>query len=135
MQSGRTLVSAGEEPLTKNLILLKWRDERDQVNVYKLREVFSPYWRDLGRLFGFHESLLSNFATLHRENPEQCFSEVVSQWQRDGSVPRTAYAVSWGGLMQALRDLGRLSREVDKLETAVRNRVEEADSSFTEGIL
>ena len=97
------------------------------MNVYKLREVFSSFWKDLGKVFGFHEGLLSTFETRRREDPQQCFDDVLSEWRSNGSVPPGSYPVTWGGLIGALRDLGRMSREVDKLSSALSNRVEEEE--------
>ena len=96
------------------------------MKVYKLREAFSPYWKDLGKVFGFHLSLLSTFETRRREDPEQCFDDVLSKWRSNGSVPPGSYPVTWGGLIEALRDLDRMGREVSKLISAL-NRVEEEE--------
>ena len=121
------LLPADEVPRPKDFISLKWRDKSDRVRVYKLREAFSPYWKDLGKLFGFHLSLLSTFETRRREDSEQCFDDVLSEWRSNGSVPPGSYPVTWGGLIGALQDLGRMGREVDKLSSALSNRVEEEE--------
>ena len=78
-------------------------------------------------MFDFHESLLVRFETRRREDPEQCFDDVLSEWRSNGSVPPGSYPVTWGGLIGALRDLGRMGREVDKLSSALSNRVEEEE--------
>ena len=127
------LTRLDELPRPKDVISLKWTDESGQVRVYKLREAFSPYWKDLGNMFGFHESLLVRFETRRREDPEQCFDDVLSEWQSSGSVPPGSYPVTWGGLIGALRDLGRMGREVDKLSSALSNRVEEEEGAGGEG--
>ena len=121
------VIPADELPRPKDIISLKWKNESGQVKVYKLREAFSPYWKDLGKVFGFHLSLLSTFETRRREDPEQCFDDVLSEWRSNGSVPPGSYPVTWGGLIGALRDISRMSREVDKLSSALSNRVEEEE--------
>ena len=100
---------------------------------YKLREAFSPYWKDLGKVFGFHLSLLSTFETRHREDPQQCFDDVLSEWRSNGSVPPGSYPVTWGGLIEALQDLGRMGHEVEKLSSALSNRVEEEEEEGAGG--
>ena len=120
-------------PRPKDVISLKWRKKSGQVEVYKLRETFSPYWKDLGKVFGFHLSLLSTFETRRREDPEQCFDDVLSEWRSNGSVPPGSYPVTWGGLIGALRGLGRMGLEVDKLSSALSNRVEEEEGAGGEG--
>ena len=84
-------------------------------------------------MFGFHESLLVSFETRRREDPEQCFDDVLSEWRSNGSVSPGSYPVTWGGLIGALRDLGRMGREVDKLSSALSNRVEEEEEEEGEG--
>ena len=97
------------------------------MKVYKLREVFSSFWKDLGKVFGFHEGLLASFEKHRGNHCEECFDDVLSEWRSNGSVPPGSYPVTWGGLIGALRDLGRMSHEVDKLSSALSNRVEEED--------
>ena len=121
------LLPADEVPRPKDFISLKWRDKSDRVRVYKLREAFSPYWKDLGKVFGFHESLLISFEKHRGNHCEECFDDVLSEWRSNGSVPPGSYPVTWGGLIEALQDLGRMSREVDKLKSALGNRVEEEE--------
>ena len=127
------MLPTDELPRPKDVISLKWRDESGQVRVYKLREAFSPYWKDLGKVFGFHESLLVSFEKHRGNHCEECFDDVLSEWRSSGSVPPGSYPVTWGGLIGALRDLGRMGREVDKLSSALSNRVEEEEEEGAGG--
>ena len=101
--------------------------------MYKLREVFSSFWKDLGKVFGFHEGLLASFEKHRGNHCEECFDDVLSEWQSNGSVPPGSYPVTWGGLIGALRDLGRMSREVVKLSSALSNRVVEEEEEGAGG--
>ena len=103
------------------------------MKVYKLREVFFPYWKDLGKVFGFHESLLVSFEKHRGNHCAECFDDVLSEWRSNGSFPPGSYPVTWGGLIGALQDLGRMSREVDKLSSALSKRVEEEEGAGGEG--
>ena len=91
--------------------------------MYHLAAVFSPDWKLLGEMFGFHQTLLTNIATRHRDNPEPCFNDVISHWESNGSVPQSAYPVTWEDLIQALRGMGKVSREVDKLEATLKYKL------------
>ena len=123
--------SSDELVRSRDFISLKWRDECGQVNVYKLRESISPHWRQLGEVFGFSYSLQVRIERRCHGDTEMCFDEVISQWQRNGSEPPEMYPVTWGGLIQALQDLGTVSREVESLSSALKNRVEE--EAYREG--
>ena len=127
------LLPADEVPRPKDFISLKWRDKSDRVRVYKLREAFSPYWKDLGKVFGFHLSLLVSFEKHRGNHCEECFDDVLSEWRSNGSVPPGSYPVTWGGLIEALQDLGRMGREVDKLNSALSNMVEEEEEEGAGG--
>ena len=93
------------------------------MTVYHLTRDFSPDWKLLGQMFGFKRSFLTNIATVHRSNPVECFDAVISHWESSGSVPKTAYVVKWEGLIQALRDMGNVSRKVDELEDALKSKL------------
>ena len=125
------IYSSDELVRSRDFISLKWRDKTGEVNVYKIRETISPVWRDLGEVFGFSSSLLVSIERRCHRDPEKCFDEVIYQWQRNGSDPPEMYPVTWGGLIQALRDLGNVSNVVKRLSLALKNRVEE--EAYREG--
>ena len=60
-----------------------------------------------------------------RDDPVECWDEVVGRWLQDGSDPPEDYPVTWEALIKALDDGGGLGNEIKKLCTALQNQPQE----------
>ena len=111
-------------PLPQHFQSLKWRDDSGQDKVYRFRQTFSPQWKDLGKQFGFKNSQLTIFEKRKQGDPPLCLDEVLEYWLVNYSDPPEAYPVTWEGLVEALKDLDCVNREVKLLETALEKNTE-----------
>ena len=92
----------------------------DRLKVTDLQKVQSDLWnartrwRNLGDALGIHASSIDSIAMKHREDPVNCFREMLSEWLRGGSTPPR----TWNTLVAALRmetvDLGSIADEIER---------------------
>ena len=103
------------------LQLIKWY-KGDQEKHLKIKASIATHWRQLGTTLGISPAELEGFNQQYMLNQEDCCQAVLLKWMQNGSQPRDAYAVTWRGLMEALRDTS-LREIASDLETALRCRI------------
>ena len=71
-------------------------------------------WRNLGDALGIHASSIDTIAMKHRDDPVDCFREMLSEWLRGGSTPPR----TWNTIVAALKtdtvDLGSIADEIER---------------------
>lgn len=115
------LASGASLPLSvkigaKDLRVIKWTDERGQIQRYFLMEKIQNKWSDIGELVGLSLAQLEDISKEHQRNAEQCFRAVLKQWF---DHPPPDYPTTWSGLLELLEDC-RLTDVVAELKDALR---------------
>ena len=112
-----SIVYADERPKIRELQLIKWC-KGDEEKHLRIKASIAPRWKDFGITFGISLAELQAFERQNMLNQEDCCYSVFYRWLQNGSQPRDAYAVTWRGLIKALRDTS--FREIaNELETAL----------------
>jgi hypothetical protein len=95
----------------RHLQLIKWRDERGEIQRFNLMERLSLKWRDIGTLIGLSFQQLECLAREHRDKHTDCCRAVLGNWLED---PPEEYPITWRGLVELLQDceLGQVVSEL-----------------------
>ena len=99
----------------KHLTLIKWRDDRGEVQHFYLKENIAYKWRTIGELLGLTYSKLQSLTDKHRDQPEECCRAVLGLWLEN---PPQDYPDTWQGLIDLLED-SKLGQVVSQLRTAL----------------
>ena len=99
----------------KHLTLIKWKDDRGEVQLFYLRENIAYKWRTIGELLGLTYPRLQSLAQMHLNQSEECCREVLGLWLEN---PPTDYPTTWQGLIDLLED-SQLSQAVIQLRKAL----------------
>ena len=71
-------------------------------------------WRNLGDALGIHASSIDTIAIRYREDPADCFREMLSEWLRGGSVPPRTWSTIVAALKTETVDLGSIAEEIER---------------------
>ena len=112
-----SIVYTDERPTMRELQLIKWYKDGQEKHL-RIKASTAPNWKNLGTTFGISPAELDGFERQNMLNQEGCCYAVLQRWLENGSQPKDAYAVTWIGLIQALRDTS-LREIADELETAL----------------
>ena len=112
-----SIVYTDERPEMRELQLIKWYKGGQEKHL-RIKASAAPRWKDLGTTFGISPAELQGFERQNMLDQEGCCYAVLQRWLQNGSQPRDAYAVTWRGLIQALRDTS-LREIADELQTAL----------------
>ena len=99
----------------RHLKLIKWRDERGEIQRFSLMERVSLHWRDIGELIGLSFQQLECLAGEHRGKYIDCCRAVLCSWLDD---PPEEYPITWRGLIELLQD-SELGQVVSELKNAL----------------
>ena len=110
-------VYTDQRPEMRELQLIKWYKGGQEKHLRIIAST-APQWENLGTTFGISPAELKGFKLVNMLNQEGCYRDVLQRWLQNGSQPRDAYAVTWRGLIQALRDTS-LRKIADELQTAL----------------
>ena len=99
----------------KHLTLIKWKNNRGEVQLFYLRENIAYKWRTIGELLGLTYPKLQSLAQMHPNQPEECCREVLGLWLEN---PPKDYPTTWQGLTDLLKH-SKLSDVVDQLRNAL----------------
>ena len=104
--------SIGDKPTLRELICLKYTNERGEEHKIHIINTVAVRWRTLGPLLNFELSDLDN---IRRNNTdvEDCCQELLSRWLR-GAV---GGPVTWERLLEAMEDArcGEVAQQVKKV--------------------
>ena len=99
----------------RHLKLIKWTDERGEIQRFSLMEKLSLHWRDIGELIGLSFQQLECLASEHHSKHTECCRAVLGSWLED---PPEEYPITWSGLIELLQD-SELSQVVSELKNAL----------------
>ena len=99
----------------RHLKLIKWTDERGEIQRFSLMERVSLHWRDIGELIGLSFQQLECLAGEHRGKHTDCCRAVLGSWLDD---PPEEYPITWRGLIELLQD-SELGQVVSELKNAL----------------
>ena len=97
------------------LKLLKWNDEKGEVQRFFLMEKISHKWRDIGELLDISPSKLESISKSHHDDADECCQAVLVQWFDN---PPPDYSTTWQGVIDLLED-NRLGQVVSELKTVL----------------
>ena len=109
-----------------NLMVIRWKNERGEVEKFRLKSTIIHKWRDIGNLMAIPIQQLEVWA--REKDAEECCERVLSYWLDN---PPQDYPATWEGLYELLED-SELSQVAAKLKQAVVNSV---DSSCKYNVL
>ena len=91
--------------------LIKWNNEKGEVQRFYLMEKISHKWRDIGELLDIPHSELESTSIKYRGDPKECCRAVLAQWLDN---PPSEYTTTWQGLIDLLEDsqLGQVVSEL-----------------------
>lgn len=97
-----------------NLTLIKWEDEEGECHSFKLLELISSKWWDVGIRLGLTIDTLENHRQKNEDNDKR-LEYIFSQWIDSNGHPE--YPLTWEGLSELLRDIDKDSaaRELVKV--------------------
>jgi hypothetical protein len=99
-----------------HLTLIKWKDDRGEVQRFYLRENIAYKWCTIGEILGLAYPKLQSMAEKHRDQPKECCREVLGLWLEN--PPKKDYPTTWQGLIDLLED-SQLSDVVVQLRNAL----------------
>ena len=98
-----TLFIVAAIPLsTKSFSLIKWKDEKGDIQNFHLLTRVSEKWRRTGLKLGYTKSDLDKIQHDQNENDELCWFRVIEKWMNGKNSK--SYPVSWQGLNKLLKD-------------------------------
>ena len=106
-------------PTQKNLVLIKWKNEKGETQQLRIKQLICNKWRDIGHLLEISNEVLESWNTRHKEDTLKCIDFVMSHWLQ---CPTDDYPVSWEGLKKLLLDI-QLGKVAEDIELALRNAV------------
>ena len=71
----------------RELKLIKWTDERGEIQRFNLMERLSLHWRDIGELIGLSFQQLECMASEHRGRHADCCRAVLGSWLENPPNP------------------------------------------------
>ena len=92
-------------------------DDQGQTQKFRLREMISYKWRDLGILTKLTPSGLENISEKNRGDSEKCCQDVLDKWLEN---PPKGYPNTWSGLIELLDDC-RLTQIAEDLRNIIVN--------------
>jgi hypothetical protein len=99
------LIIIGVVPLTmKSLGLLKWLDEQDDIQRFRLGRRVCEEWEQFGMLLGCTRGQLESWRAQCDGDAYQCWISVMEYWLAGGSVEEKDYPTTWEGLYTLLED-------------------------------
>ena len=104
----------------RTLALIKWENKHGHKKKFRLTTKVSSKWRGFGRLFRQEEDELEGWGVQYRDNAQECWCKVVSQWLHDGGT--VDYPATWRGFILALEDM-ELCEVARELETVLRSAI------------
>ena len=82
------------KPSSSNLTVIRWNNERGEVNEFKLKSAIIHKWRDIGNMVVSRQQL--EVCTWAKEkNTKECCEVVLSHWL---DHPPCHYPATWEGL-------------------------------------
>ena len=104
------------KPTSANLTVIRWRNERGEVNKFWLKQSIMHKWRKIGNMVVPRQQLA---VWAKRMDDDECCEAVLSHWL---DHPPRHYPATWEGLYELLDD-SQLSQVVIELHNAVNNAV------------
>ena len=99
----------------RHLTLIKWKDDRGEIQHFYLQENISHKWRTIGGILDLTYSQLQSLADEHRDKPKECCRAVLGHWLEN---PPGDYPNTWQGLVDLLED-SQLGQVVAQLRNAL----------------
>ena len=99
------------------LFLIKWKDEQERLQKFRLINEVSAQWRKFGHRFSLDPNELDAWEKKLHHDSERCWSKVMHQWQLSGGTEE--YPFTWEGLCVLLVDL-QCPTVAEELKRAVR---------------
>ena len=101
-------LSCTAKPDSSNLTLIKWKNERGEVQEFRVKQSIFHRWRQVGDLFVPRQNL--EVWGKKKTDKESC-EEVLSYWLDN---PPRSYPATWEGLYELLKDseLGQVAIDV-----------------------
>ena len=104
------------KPNSRNLSVIKWKNESGEVETFQLKSLVIHKWRDVGNLF-VPRQLLDTWTK--EKDAKGCCDKVFSHWLDN---PPRYYPVTWEGLYELLND-SELGQVATDLKRAVDNAI------------
>ena len=102
------------KPTSSNLTVIRWRNERGEVNKFRLKSFIIHKWRDIGNLVVPRQQLE---VWAKEKDVKECCEAVLSYWL---DHPPRHYPATWEGLYELLDD-SELGQVAIELKEAVDN--------------
>lgn len=104
------------KPNSKNLTVIKWKNNEGQIKKFRLKSSTFHKWRDIGN-FVVSRQQLEVWAK--EKDAKECCEAVFSHWLDN---PPPEYPVTWEGLYELLDD-SELSGVISELKHALKHAV------------
>ncbi len=105
-------------PLSLNsLNLIKWRDSEGHEQIFRLGEMVSSKWRDLGLRLSIEPATLDIWDIQYRKDASRCWGKVMGELIASGG--KGDYPSTWEGVYQLLEDIkcGGVARDLKEAVT------------------
>ena len=100
-----------------NLRLLKWENEKGEMQRLKLLEEICPHWKEIGDLLGLRPCRIEAIEKNRREEKD-CCRDVITDWLESDELE---YPATWKGFTDLLEDIG-LNKLVKTIKITIQRK-------------